>query len=184
MKDCILTYTKIEFNTFSPEMDKIEIRDIAHALSFLTRANGHFPEFFSVGQHSIQCCKEAIARNYVPQLALACLLHDASEAYLADITRPVKKNMTMYLQIEEQLQSLIYKKYLGYVPEGEDAVLIQNIDDACLYYELKHYMNEELFEQEPVIMSDLEFKFVPMQEVEDEFIRLFNMLVEEIEDNA
>lgn len=90
----------------------------------------------------------------------------------------------MYLQIEEQLQSLIYKKYLGYVPEGEDAVLIQNIDDACLYYELKHYMNEELFEQEPVIMSDLEFKFVPMQEVEDEFIRLFNMLVEEIEENA
>ena len=63
-------------------------------------------------------------------------------------------------------------------------VLIQNIDDACLYYELKHYMNEELFEQEPVIMSDLEFKFVPMQEVEDEFIRLFNMLVEEIEENA
>lgn len=84
----------------------------------MTRANGHFRSF-SVGQHCIQCCHEATARNYLPQTALACLLHDGSEAYLADITRPVKKNMTMYLQIEEQLQHMIYTKFLGYVPEGK-----------------------------------------------------------------
>lgn len=181
MKDCITTYTKIQFNTFSPEIEKISIEDIAHALSMMTRANGHFPEFFSVGQHCIQCCKEALARNYVPQLALACLLHDASEAYIADITRPVKKHMTMYLQIEEQLQNMIYEKYLGYIPEGEDEILIQNIDDACLYHEFKYYMDEEIYEVEPVIMSDLSFGFVPMKEVEEEFVKLFNQLIEEIE---
>ena len=126
-KDCLTTFSKVDFNTFEPEEDKIRIEDIAHALSMMTRANGHFPQFFSVGQHCIQCCHEATARNYLPQTALACLLHDGSEAYLADITRPVKKNMTMYLQIEEQLQHMIYTKFLGYVPEGEEAELITNI---------------------------------------------------------
>lgn len=81
-KDCLTTFSKVDFNTFEPEEDKIRIEDIAHALSMMTRANGHFPQFFSVGQHCIQCCHEATARNYLPQTALACLLHDGSEAYL------------------------------------------------------------------------------------------------------
>ena len=75
-KDCLTTFSKVDFNTFEPEEDKIRIEDIAHALSMMTRANGHFPQFFSVGQHCIQCCHEATARNYLPQTALACLLHD------------------------------------------------------------------------------------------------------------
>ena len=83
MKDCMTTFTGLQFNAFEPEADKIRIEDIAHALSMMVRANGHFPQFFSVGQHCIQCAREALARNYVPTVALACLLHDGSEAYLA-----------------------------------------------------------------------------------------------------
>ena len=180
MKGCLTTYTKISFNTFDPDEEKVDIRDIAHALSMMTRANGHYPEFFSVAQHSIQCCKEAIARNYVPELSLACLLHDASEAYLADITRPVKKNMTMYLQIEEQLQNLIYGKYLDFIPEGEQEVLIKNIDDACLYYEFLHFMDEKLFPVEPVLISQPEYQVDSMQEVEKEFLELFYKLSAEM----
>lgn len=180
MKECLTTYTKVAFNTFDPDEDKIDIRDIAHALSLLTRANGHYPVFFSVAQHSVQCCKEAMKRNYVPELALACLLHDASEAYLADVTRPVKKNMTMYLQIEEQLQNLIYSKYLDFVPGGEQKALVEMIDDACLYYEFKHFMNEEVFTEAPVLMSEFSYEFQPMQEVEQEFLELFESLTKEI----
>ncbi len=180
MKDCITTYTKKQFNTFDPQEETICIEDIAHALSMMTRANGHFPEFFSVGQHCIQCCREAIARNYVPQTALACLLHDGSEAYLADVTRPVKKNMTMYLQIEEQLQNMIYHKLLGYLPVGEEAELVGNIDDACLYYEFDHFMGEKLAEEEPVMMSEPDYKVRPMKDVEEEFLKLFHQLQKEI----
>lgn len=180
MKDCITTYTKIQFNTFEPEENKICIEDIAHALSMMTRANGHFPEFFSVGQHCIQCCREAVARNYVPETALACLLHDGSEAYLADVTCPVKKNMTMYLQIEEQLQNMIYHKFLGYVPQGEEEVLVKNIDDTCLYFEFAHFMDERLAPAEPVMMSDPHYEVRPMKEVEEEFLELFHQLKKEI----
>ena len=184
MKEYLTTYTKVPFNTFDPDEDKIDIKDIAHALSMMTRANGHYPEFFSVGQHSVQCCKEAMKRNYVPEIALACLLHDASEAYLADITRPVKKNMTMYLQIEEQLQNLIYSKYLDFIPRGEQEILIQKIDDACLYYEFKYYMDEELFPVAPVLMSDFTYEFQPMKEVEAEFLKLFETLNRRIRGNS
>ncbi len=180
MMNGITTFTKVEFDTLNPRLEDIRIEDIAHALSLMTRANGHFPEFFSVAQHCIQCCKEALARNYVPQVALACLLHDASEAYLSDITRPVKKDMTMYLQIEEQLQNMIFEKFLGFVPNGEDADLVDNIDDACLYYEFDHFMDMQIYPIEPVMMSEVSYEFCPMKEIETEFLELFAKLRAEI----
>lgn len=167
----------------NPSIEDIRIEDIAHALSMLTRANGHFPRFFSVGQHSIQCCREALARNYSPRVAMACLLHDASEAYISDITRPVKKYMTMYLQIEEQLQSMIFEKFLGSVPEDEEAVLVDNIDVGCLYYEFDHFMNIRMSEVEPVMVSSLDYEFRPMEEVEQEFLDLYRELAEELQQN-
>jgi hypothetical protein len=179
--NCITTYTRRRFNTLEPDENQIVIEDIAHALSMMTRANGHFPEFFSVGQHSIQCCREALARNYVPEVALACLLHDASEAYLSDVTRPVKKNMPMYLQIEEQLQGMIYHKFLGHAPGKEEMVLVSNIDDACLYVEFLHFMSERIAPEEPVILSNLDFSVRPMKEVEQEFLDLFEKLDGELE---
>ena len=57
----ILTYTKKMFDPLRPDAALIDIRDIAHALSMLCRANGHFKTFYSVGQHSINCAKEAEA---------------------------------------------------------------------------------------------------------------------------
>ena len=182
MRECITTYSKIQFNALNPNPEDVLIEDIAHALSMLARANGHFADFFSVAQHSIQCAREAIARHYVPSLCMACLLHDASEAYLSDITRPVKKNMTMYLQIEEQLQYCIYIKYVGHVPAGEEAVLVRNIDDACLYYEFEHFMDERLYPVKPVMMSHLEFGVQDMREVEEEFLEVYRELLQRMEE--
>ena len=80
---CITTYSGEAFDPAQPDSQKIHIADIAHALSLLCRANGHFKRFYSVGQHCVNCALEAQARGYRPQVQLACLLHDASEAYLA-----------------------------------------------------------------------------------------------------
>lgn len=184
MKGCITTFSKVRFDVLDPKPEDILIEDIAHALSLMTRANGHFSEFFSVAQHCLQCAKEALARNYVPQVVLACLLHDASEAYLSDITRPVKQNMVMYLQIEEQLQKAIYEKFLGSMPKEEHTQLIKSIDDACLYYEFKHFMEEPIMLDEPMMMNDLSYDFVPMKEVEQEFLQLFHRLEEEIKEQG
>ena len=79
MSSYITTYSKLKFNPLTPKVEDISIKDISHALSLMCRANGHFPEFYSVAQHSICCCVEAMERGYGTKVALACLLHDASE---------------------------------------------------------------------------------------------------------
>ena len=170
MKEYLTTYTKVPFNTFDPDEDKIDIKDIAHALSMMTRANGHYPEFFSVGQHSIQCCKEAMKRNYVPEIALACLLHDASEAYLADITRPVKQFLPGYLEIEKRLQDTIYEKFLGRVPTETEQTAISSVDDTLLYYEFDHYMGEKLQKKPPKLYSAPIFEQKTFSEIEEKYI--------------
>ena len=43
-KDCLTTFSKVDFNTFEPEEFKLRIEDIAHALARLTRANRNFPK--------------------------------------------------------------------------------------------------------------------------------------------
>ena len=87
----ITTYTGKHFDPIQPEPGLFDLTDISHALSLLCRGNGHMKHFYSVAQHSIACAEEAKARGYSARVQLGCLLHDASEAYLSDVTRPGKK---------------------------------------------------------------------------------------------
>ena len=52
----ITTYTRNHFNPVHPEAEKIDIQDIAHALSLTCRGNGHVSSFWSVGEHCICRC--------------------------------------------------------------------------------------------------------------------------------
>lgn len=173
MSSYITTFSKQRFNPLEPNKEAISIEDISHALSFMARANGHFPEFYSVAQHSIACCEEAIARGYTNKVALACLLHDASEAYMADITRPVKKNLNMYLEIEEKLQNAIYNLFIGECLSEEEQKLVKSVDDALLHNEFLHYMNEVIPVNEPNLSSNPEFKFIDFNYTKDKFKSLF-----------
>jgi hypothetical protein len=90
-----------DFYPLNPDPNKIHIEDIAHSLSLMCRANGHFTRFYSIAQHAINCANEAKACGLSERVQKACLLHDASEAYLSDIMRPVKEHIATYLKIEK-----------------------------------------------------------------------------------
>ena len=150
---CIRTYTGIMFDPLNPDPELVNITDIAHALSLLCRANGHFRNFYSVAQHSINCLEEAKARGYSEKVQLACLLHDASEAYLSDVTCPVKQEIPKYLEIEKPLQELIWTKYLGCRLTEEEYAQVFAIDDAILYHEFVALMDMKLEPVEPKILS-------------------------------
>ena len=143
--------------------------DIAHALSLLCRANGHFPQFFSVAQHSINCEAEARARGYSKKLRLACLLHDASEAYISDITRPVKKNLLDYIAIEDKLQKAVWRAFGLHLSE-EDLRQVYRVDDAMLYAEFDALMGEQVFPQPPNVQSTPDFSEREFKSVEQEFV--------------
>jgi len=178
MPDYMTTYKKRHVSVTVPKPEDFLLEDIAHALSMMTRANGHFPEFYSVAQHCIHCCEEAQARGCGKRAALACLLHDASEAYLADITRPVKKYLTQYIGFEKVLQNVIYKKFMGSLPDDQERALVKSIDDALLYYEFWHYMGEALMEREPEIKSHPVFETLDMKQIERRYIELAQELMQ------
>lgn len=169
MAEYITTYTKVHFTPLDPKKEDIRIEDIAHALSMMTRANGHFPEFYSVGQHCLACADEARARNAGAYLELACLLHDAAESYLADVTRPVKQHMEFYRQTEKKLLNLIYERFLGRVPDTEEHAFIKNVDDTLLYHEFYHYMGERLFDEPMRIFSVPRFVMCNFAETEQQY---------------
>lgn len=104
--DHIKTFTGIYFNAFDPQPDLIDIRDIAHALSQQPRYGGHLPKFYSVAQHSLYCSRLAPTH-----LKLCALLHDAAEAYLPDLPSPIKARMPQFKAVENNIFSVILKKF-------------------------------------------------------------------------
>ena len=107
----ILTISGHYFNLIDPTENVIRVEDIAHALAHVCRFAGHTSEFYSVAQHSV------LASHLVaPENALTALFHDSAEAYIGDVTRPLKALLPDYRAIEARLQADIFRK-LGLPPE-------------------------------------------------------------------
>lgn len=172
----IMTCSHKMFDPLAPERELIDIADIAHALSMLCRANGHFRSFYSVGMHSVNCAKEAIARGYSRRVQLACLLHDASEAYLSDVTRPVKEELPQYRKIEEPLQAMIWEKYLDQPLTQPEEDMVFAIDDDVLENEFPALMGAKLKDTVPQLCCDAQYRFESFQATEQEFLDLFRQL--------
>ena len=168
MADWITTYGGIHFFPLDPETDKIEITDVAHALSLICRGNGHVKTFFSVGQHCIHCALEAEARGYGSRIALACLLHDASEAYMSDVPRPFKQHLSDYISHEKTLLDIVYTKYLG------------SRLDEMLYYDLKILLRGVSEEAPPIMKTHFSYEVLPFEVVEKRYLELFERYSREL----
>ena len=106
MPHCIRTYSGQYVNVFNPDPATLNIEDIAHHLAMQCRFGGALPEHYSVAQHSFHVCTLLHADQQ-----LAGLLHDASEAYLVDVPRPIKKQLKDYQRIEDGLMRIIAQKF-------------------------------------------------------------------------
>lgn len=179
MSSHITTYTGVQMYPADPKITDFHIEDIAHALSLMTRANGHFKTFYSVAQHCIACSLEARARGYSERVQLGCLLHDASEAYISDITRPVKTLLPRYLEVESRLQAMIWEKWLGSKLTDEEYAKVFEIDDAMLYFEFMHFTGEQVMEPQSPLMSEICYDFKEFSLVEEEYLEIFNILTQD-----
>ena len=125
----IVTHSGIKFNPFIATEEDIDINDIAHSLSLICRYNGHIDEFYSVAQHST-----LVSLQCSPKNRLWGLLHDATEAYIHDIMKPLKrtKQFEFYCVIEERLMGIIAKRF-GL--KGTMPAEIKEIDTRMLFTE-------------------------------------------------
>jgi len=140
----------------------------------MCRTNGHIDYFFSIAQHSINCANEAKARGYSTRVQLACLIHDASEAYISDITRTVKRYLTEYKKIEKRLQDVIYTKFLGAPLSEAEFALVNKIDNDMLVCEFNALMTKtKVYDVIPKLSGTPSFEYRNQLEVETEFLKIY-----------
>jgi hypothetical protein len=117
-----------------PQTTDIDIEDIAWSLSNIMRFNGHLSTQISVARHSLE-----VSRLVPTELALAALLHDAHEAYVGDIVRPVKRYLVMHgVDLDEYegvWQNLVWLRYDCLPTKAERQVIIE-ADDLQLAREI------------------------------------------------
>jgi hypothetical protein len=113
-----------QFFPLDPRPEEIFIDDIAASLSKLCRFGGHTRRFYSVAEHCVH-----VANAAWPQIALDALLHDASEAYLSDVIRPIKPFLSNYREIEERLEAAIAERFRLDWPMPAE---IKRLDNAIL----------------------------------------------------
>ena len=102
----VSTFSGNRFYPLEPRIDRVAIEDIAHGLAYQCRFNGQTREFYSVAQHSL------IVASLVPaHLRLAALLHDAAEAYLGDMVKPLKVLLPEFAAIEDKVTALIAEAF-------------------------------------------------------------------------
>ncbi|PAL23564.1 phosphohydrolase [Sphingopyxis sp. GW247-27LB] len=126
------TYSSVQFWPLDPRPGEVLIVDIAHALSNMCRYAGHCSRFYSVAEHSV-----LVSLVVPPEHALQALLHDATEAYLVDVPRPIKKYLGGYHEMEDVLWRVIAERF-G-VPE-ELHPSIKEADNAVLLAEAQQIM--------------------------------------------
>lgn len=164
------TFTGRQFDPRQMTISDVSLEDIAHALSFLCRGGGQTLFFYSVAQHSLNCAREAQTRGWSYRMILACLLHDASEAYISDIIRPVKVHLTNYLEIEETIMNVIWEKFHLDDLTNEEMTMWKQIDNDILSEELSVLFPGEKNHPHPSLFSVPDLKEHPFGEVERRFL--------------
>lgn len=135
--DAIVTYTGKIVRPLDPDPETICIEDIAHSLANVCRYTGHTSKFYSVGQHSV-IVSTIVGENRHDQLF--GLMHDATEAYLSDLARPVKNQPGLggtYRRAETKLWLAIAFKFC--LPEKMPSI-VKWADDEILNAEIRDLM--------------------------------------------
>lgn len=127
--ETIRTFMGHFVNVFDPDPDTIDINDIAHALANTCRFGGHTYKFFSVAEH---CCMVATNLKIPKELKITALLHDATEAYMCDMPRPIKRNLPGYKEVEKNFEKVIAKKFNLVYPFP---AIIKEVDNDQLEWE-------------------------------------------------
>ena len=94
-----------EFDLLDPWNSEFTLEDVANALGKICRYSGQCSGFYSVAEHSLLVSQEAVG------FELEALMHDAAEAFLGDVTRPLKQLLPQYKEIERNVEMAIYSRF-------------------------------------------------------------------------
>lgn len=191
--DWMQTYTGLRFYVMDPRPEDVTIEDIAHALALQCRYNGHCRDFYSVAQHSVlvshvveQAEREKflaspmtlVERQRYAQLIITALLHDASEAYLGDMVRPLKRHQPSYKRAEVAVDLAILRRMRLPLEDFAGVELIKQADNILLATERRDLMTHELDWDAEELLAPLEERIEPLspEDAEQMFLGRFRSL--------
>jgi hypothetical protein len=151
--DWMATFRGGRFYPLDPRPEDIDPRDIAHALSLLCRYGGHVERFYSVAEHCV-----LMSLWVPPEDALAALLHDATEAYVVDVPRPLKRSLAGYRAIETWVAVAIAARFgtspdlPASVREADDRILLTE-RNALMPYATRDWYQDGRMDPLPVTIE-------------------------------
>jgi len=115
------------------QVNDIDVYDIAHGLAMLTvRFHGQSERRITCAQHSVMVA--ALAPK--PE-QMAGLFHDASDPYLSDLAKPVKKILPDFMALEAKVMMQIAKKFAFKYPKS---LAIDEADQKAIMYEWNNFV--------------------------------------------
>jgi hypothetical protein len=155
MAQTIITASGQYFNLETPEPSDINIDDIAHALSNICRYTGHTRVFYSVAQHAT-----LVSRVVPEECALYGLLHDAAEAYIGDVSRPLKALLPDYRLLEVGVEAAVFRRFrltqpMPAVVKHADLVLLRTEQRDLLGADRHVWQSTEGLEPLPIVIDPM-----------------------------
>ena len=166
--------TKLHF--MNPDVSEIHINDIANALSKNCRFNGQINRFYSVAEHSVLLADYVYQNTGNNHDAFTMLLHDASEAYICDMPRPIKAVLPDYIELEEKITNCINKRFgiseltghLKFLDENVVRVEAENLFDVVPDW-VQYY-----------VALDIELQCWDHETAQTKFLEAFNKYSEDL----
>lgn len=176
----ITTFSGKKVSLLNPTPDMICIEDIAHGLAYENRFGNQRALHYSVAQHSI-----LVSCNSPESIRKEALLHDATEAYISDVIKPLKVILgTKYNEIERKFQYAIVSKFkldfdkLSYVKKY-DKIALENENDAMIkgdalnYWQVISKWNQEEYERDKNSLFFLSTMVLDARKAEYEFVKFY-----------
>ena len=152
------TYSGVRFFPFDPHPSTIQIVDIAQGLSHTCRYSGQCQFYYSVAQHSLYVANELEREGYDSRLQCYGLFHDAAEAYLSDLPRPIKAEFEEFSALEERILAAVWEAFDLDSPTPDEWEVVMDADDRLLHYEAGELLADGSW-ADPV---DLPYELVPL----------------------
>lgn len=167
----------------NPDPATLDIESIAASLSKLCRFTGHTPVFYSVAEHSVHAARFCAGMGHGDEVVRSVFLHDAAEAYIGDVSRPLRRLISGYDRIEEAFEKALEKRFdVDFV---KHAKVIRQIDLIMLGWEKREMWPEDstewpLFHDEKhdanYSLRKLPLEYLTPPEAEEEFLDVAKIL--------
>ncbi|PKA40469.1 hypothetical protein CWR43_28260 [Rhizobium sullae] len=171
--DFLQTYRGGKFWPIDPRSEEVFIEDIAHSLSLQCRYAGHCHRFYSVAEHSVLMARHL--RWEGMDVALWALLHDASEAYLVDVPRPLKRHLPGYKEAEAKVMAAVCERFSL---EKEMPAVVHDADTRIIGDELVNMAPMDWHDRYAGQELGVTLRYWSPAKAETEFLATFEALME------